>query len=215
MSSILTETQREMVEQNMGLVYQLAWKYIKQHPALVRLGLDFDELVSLLSLALCKTVSIYDPSKGYKLSSLFSTVARNCVRMELRKLKSDKRRAQSEAVSLETPIHCSGEELRLFDVLMSAEPDPEEQFFMNRESADNHAILREVIAGLDERSRKIMEMYYFRGMTQVEISKTLGISQAHVSRRIRAIIRAARKRIEELQADGSANGQEVNANENC
>ena len=211
----LTESQTEMVEQKMGLVYRLAGEYVKQDPVLVRLGLDFDELVSLLSLALCKTVIIYDPSKGYKLSTLFSTVARNSVRMELRKLKSDKRRAQSEAVSLETPIHCSGEELRLFDVLMSAEPDPEEQFFTNRESADNHAILREVIAGLDERSRKIMEMYYFRCMTQVEISKTLGISQSHVSRCIRAIIRAARKRIEELQVDGSANGQEVSANENC
>lgn len=213
--SALTESQTEMVEQNMGLVYRLAWVYAKQDPSLIRLGLDFDELVSLLSLALCKTVAVYDPSKGYKLSSLFSTVARNSVRMELRKLKSDKRRAQSEAVSLETPIHCSGEELRLFDVLMAVEPNPEEQFFMNRESADNRAILRDAVASLDERSRKIMELYYFRGMTQVEIGKALGISQTHVSRRLKAIIRAARKRIEELQADGSANGQEENANENC
>lgn len=215
MSSILTEAQREMVEQNMGLVYQLAWKYIKQHPVLIRLGLDFDELVSLLSLALCKAVSTYDPARGYKLSALFSKIARNSILMELRKLNSNKRKAQSEAVSLETPICCDGENLRLLDTIISTDLDPEAQFFADIEFADDREILQAAVSGMDAQSRKIMELRYFNGMTQVEISKALGVSQSHVSRRIRAIIRAARKRVEKMRIDGSANGQEENPNENC
>ena len=42
--------------------------------------------------------------------------------------------------------------------------------------------LREAIAGLDQREKNILTMRFMRGMTQTEVSKEIGISQAQVSR---------------------------------
>lgn len=42
--------------------------------------------------------------------------------------------------------------------------------------------LREAIAGLEEREKNILTMRFMRGMTQTEVSKEIGISQAQVSR---------------------------------
>lgn len=42
--------------------------------------------------------------------------------------------------------------------------------------------LKEAIAGLDEREKNILTMRFMQGMTQTEVSKEIGISQAQVSR---------------------------------
>lgn len=42
--------------------------------------------------------------------------------------------------------------------------------------------LREAIIGLDDREKNILTMRFMRGMTQTEVSKEIGISQAQVSR---------------------------------
>jgi RNA polymerase sporulation-specific sigma factor len=42
--------------------------------------------------------------------------------------------------------------------------------------------LKEAIAGLSARERKILNLRFFKGMTQVEVSGEIGISQAQVSR---------------------------------
>ena len=42
--------------------------------------------------------------------------------------------------------------------------------------------LKEAIAGLEEREKNILTMRFMRGMTQTEVSKEIGISQAQVSR---------------------------------
>ncbi len=42
--------------------------------------------------------------------------------------------------------------------------------------------IKEAIAGLSERERKILALRFFEGRTQVEVSNEIGISQAQVSR---------------------------------
>ena len=42
--------------------------------------------------------------------------------------------------------------------------------------------VREAIFALDDREKKILTMRFMRGMTQTEVSKEIGISQAQVSR---------------------------------
>ena len=42
--------------------------------------------------------------------------------------------------------------------------------------------LKEAIANLSDRERKILNLRFFKGMTQVEVSGEIGISQAQVSR---------------------------------
>ncbi len=42
--------------------------------------------------------------------------------------------------------------------------------------------IKEAIAGLNDREKKILSLRFFRGKTQVEVAKEIGISQAQVSR---------------------------------
>ena len=42
--------------------------------------------------------------------------------------------------------------------------------------------LKEAIGALSNREKKILELRFFRGLTQVEVSAEIGISQAQVSR---------------------------------
>ena len=42
--------------------------------------------------------------------------------------------------------------------------------------------IKEAIAGLNDREKKILSLRFFQGKTQVEVAKEIGISQAQVSR---------------------------------
>ena len=53
--------------------------------------------------------------------------------------------------------------------------------------------LKSVIASLDERDRRLIELRYFRGLTQVKTAGELGMSQVQVSRREKAILLHMRK----------------------
>ena len=53
--------------------------------------------------------------------------------------------------------------------------------------------LREAIAALGERERKILDMRFFQGKTQMEVSAEVGISQAQVSRLEKSALKQIRK----------------------
>jgi RNA polymerase sigma-B factor len=53
------------------------------------------------------------------------------------------------------------------------------------------------LAGLEPRERKIVELRFFREMTQAQIAAELGISQMHVSRLLRRSLALMRSRIDE------------------
>ena len=50
------------------------------------------------------------------------------------------------------------------------------------ESWLEHIALKEAIAKLGERERHILDLRFFQGKTQMEVSAEVGISQAQVSR---------------------------------
>lgn len=53
--------------------------------------------------------------------------------------------------------------------------------------------LRAVVNALEEKDRKLIELRYFKGMTQVSTAKELGMSQVQVSRREKVILGIMRK----------------------
>lgn len=57
--------------------------------------------------------------------------------------------------------------------------------------------LRKVLSTLDERDRKLIELRYYKSMTQVKTAECLGLSQVQVSRREKVILKAMRERLEE------------------
>ncbi len=84
--------------------------------------------------------------------------------------------ADQDPTSIFNPIYeKEGEEILLVDQLRENETG-----FADSET--NRIALREVLAGLDERSRQIVLLRYFQEKTQSEIAEIIGVSQVHVSR---------------------------------
>ena len=83
--------------------------------------------------------------------------------------------AISDPVSLFDPVYNkSGDALMLMDQIGDEKN--------NDEVWTEHAALAEAMEHLSERERKILQLRYYEGKTQTEISDEVGISQAQVSR---------------------------------
>lgn len=57
--------------------------------------------------------------------------------------------------------------------------------------------LKSVLDSLDERDRKLIELRYFKGLTQVKTAKELGMSQVQVSRKEKAILIKMRNNLQQ------------------
>ena len=63
----------------------------------------------------------------------------------------------------------------------------------NQDDMIEHMVLKEAIARLPEREKKIVVLRYFRDMTQSEVAKAIGVSQVQISRIETKIIAQFRK----------------------
>ena len=91
-------------------------------------------------------------------------------------------------MSLYEPVYNkSGDALELMDQLCDEK--------QSDEIWTEHVALREALDRLNERERKILQLRYFEGKTQTEISKEVGISQAQVSRLEKNAIGTIRREI--------------------
>lgn len=89
--------------------------------------------------------------------------------------------SQSEVESLHKTIYQGeGNAITLMDKLEETSDANEELL--------NHMVLMELMTGLDEKERSIIEMRYFQDKTQMEVAKNLGISQVQVSRMEKKIL---------------------------
>lgn len=61
------------------------------------------------------------------------------------------------------------------------------------EAISEKLALKSVVESLEERDRRLIELRYFKGLTQVRTAKELGMSQVQVSRREKAILIYMRK----------------------
>jgi RNA polymerase sigma-B factor len=87
-------------------------------------------------------------------------------------------------LSLDRPI--SEEGYTLSD--LSGHPDP------NLSRALDRQALRQLMKGLPENDRNLLDAYFLRGHTQQEIAESRGVSQMHVSRSLARILRRLRAR---------------------
>ncbi len=61
------------------------------------------------------------------------------------------------------------------------------------EEISERLALKSVVLSLDEKDRKLIELRYYKGLTQVKTAEQLGMSQVQVSRREKAILTYMRK----------------------
>ena len=79
-----------------------------------------------------------------------------------------------EPVSLEEPVYTDGgDAMYLIDQVR--DPEGEDSWISGLQ-------FRQTVAGLTPREKRIMELRYLRGKTQMEVAQEIGISQAQVSR---------------------------------
>lgn len=79
-----------------------------------------------------------------------------------------------EPLSLEEPLYTDGGDA-MYVIDQVRDPDGEDSWISGLQ-------FRQTVAGLTPREKRIMELRYLKGKTQMEVAREIGISQAQVSR---------------------------------
>ena len=79
-----------------------------------------------------------------------------------------------EPLSLDEPVYTDGGDA-MYVIDQVRDPDGEDSWISGLQ-------FRQTVAGLTPREKKIMELRYLQGKTQMEVAQEIGISQAQVSR---------------------------------
>jgi RNA polymerase sporulation-specific sigma factor len=82
--------------------------------------------------------------------------------------------AALEPLSLDEPVYTDGGDA-MYVIDQVRDPDSEESWISGLQ-------FRDTVAALSPREKRIMELRYLRGKTQMEVAQEIGISQAQVSR---------------------------------
>ena len=168
-----------LIVHNLSLVVYIAKKFENS-------GVNIEDLISIGTIGLIKSVNTFCPGKNIKLATYASRCIENEILMHLRKIAS-----QKTEISLDEPLNTDwdGNELMLADVLGS---DGDE---INREmeEEDEKRVLLKVIDTLPEREKTIIDMRFGlktgEELTQKEVADILGISQSYISRLEKRIIK--------------------------
>ena len=169
----------ELIVHNLRLVVYVAKKFETS-------GVNLEDLISIGTIGLIKSVNTFSPEKNTKLATYASRCIENEILMHLRKISS-----QKLEVSLDEPLNVDwdGNELMLSDVLGSNGDEIDNDI----EFEDEKRILRKVIDTLTPREKTIIDMRYGlsggKELTQREVAATLGISQSYISRLEKRIIK--------------------------
>ena len=96
--------------------------------------------------------------------------------------------AVADPVSLHEPVYSGGEDnVCVMDQIRDKTSGDEEWMQM--------IALKDALAALDEREKKILALRFYEGKTQMEVSRQIGISQAQVSRLEKNVIGRIKKSI--------------------
>lgn len=160
---MLTEHQKELVENNHNLIYTFLQKY----------HLSIDAYYDLAAIGLCKAAETFQESK-----SSFSTYAFTCmfttVMLEIRKEKQAKTIPNTKLVYYEADtINHNNESFSLFECLPAKE--------RVEETALSHLYYEEYEKHLKEKEKQVFYLFSL-GYKQREIGNKLGCSQSEVSR---------------------------------
>ncbi len=163
-----------LIEHNLRLVVYIAKKFDNT-------GVGVEDLISIGTIGLIKSINTYDPQKKIKLATYASRCIENELLMYLR--RNSKTRLD---VSIDEPLNVDwdGNELLLSDVLGT----DEDIIYRDLENETEKNLLKKAILKLSDRERLIVNMRFGldrsdgKEMTQKEVADQLGISQSYISR---------------------------------
>ena len=179
------EAKKTLVERNLRLVVYIAKKFENT-------GIGIEDLVSIGTIGLMKSVNTFNTGKNIKLATYASRCIENEILMYIRrnnKLKSE--------ISIDEPLNkdSDGNEMLISDILGT----DADTISRNMEDEVDKALLRDAIKKLNDKERNIMELRFGfttgREKTQKEVADMLGISQSYISRLEKKIIGKMKKDI--------------------
>lgn len=170
------EKYERLIIENEALVYHV----LKQ----MHLYSQLEDYYDVGMIGLCKAAKTFDNSKGSKFSTYACICIRNTILMDIR---DQKRQCDYYSISLQTPVGGEKDEILLEDTISDYEL---EVHILNKEEK---MALIESIRKLDNDDRQMIDLYFWKEMTQKEIARYLKMSQANVSRRIQRALDNLRK----------------------
>lgn len=179
------EAKAILIEHNLRLVVYIAKKFDNT-------GVGVEDLISIGTIGLIKSINTFNPSKNIKLATYASRCIENEILMYLR--RNNKTRLE---VSIDEPLNVDwdGNELLLSDILGT----DEDVIYRGMESEVERNLLMGAINKLSDREKTIIKLRFGLGsrdgneMTQKEVASFLGISQSYISRLEKKIMRQLKK----------------------
>ena len=176
-----------LIERNLRLVVYIAKKFDNT-------GVGVEDLISIGTIGLIKSINTFDPEKNIKLATYASRCIENEILMYLRRTSKMKME-----VSIDEPLNVDwdGNELLLSDVLGTEE----DVISKDIEDEVEKKILIKAVSKLNKRERTIVELRFGlnsengKELTQKEVADMLGISQSYISRLEKKIIGRLKKEI--------------------
>lgn len=162
-----------LIEHNLRLVAHVIKKYQS-------LDEDMDDLISIGTIGLIKSVMTFNVDKGNRLAAYASKCIDNEILMHLRSKKKT-----NKEISLYEPLGTDreGNEIQLYDVIETNEPDASDCIVLKQ---NIQKLYEELESCLTSRERLVLKMRYglYNGeeYTQREVARQLGISRSYVSR---------------------------------
>ena len=181
------EAKKTLIEHNLRLVVYIAKKFDNT-------GVGVEDLISIGTIGLIKSINTFNPSKNIKLATYASRCIENEILMYLRRTSKTKME-----VSIDEPLNVDwdGNELLLSDILGTEE----DIIYHDMETDAERKLLRHAINTLSGRERMIIELRFGLNSlngeekTQKEVADMLGISQSYISRLEKRIMLRLKKEI--------------------
>ena len=153
-----------------------------------------EDLISIGTIGLIKSINTYNPAKNIKLATYASRCIENEILMYLRRTSKMKLE-----VSIDEPLNVDwdGNELLLSDILGTEE----DIIYKDMELEVEKKLLKKAVDKLPIREKKIIELRYGlkskedKEMTQKEVADLMGISQSYISRLEKKIMKRLKKEI--------------------
>lgn len=192
----------KMVEDNINLIYRPTAQYYFNHE-MVRQKYEFDELLSVSTIALHKAASKFDKSKGFE----FSTYAITLINFALlqftqkdkwyfKRIKKDgvEKFEKIDRVSTSTIISEEGNK----DITLEDAIEDEEDYYKNIEDKQTVELLLDTC---NDRERAILEGYFYDCKSQAQLSREFKTSQSFISLVIRRNLKRFKEILEERKIE--------------
>ena len=167
----LTEEQRKLVEDNIGLAYEFV------HRKGFTYGYEFEDAVQIALLGLIHAAMTFKESKS-KFSTYAFLAMQSQFNMEYRKIKRQKESGIIN-ISLSEPI-TESEELSVEDIVAERQD--------SIESIETIIVVKNIYEKLNDKEKQVMNMVFYakeKEANQKNIAKKLGVSQSFVSRTLK------------------------------